>query len=53
MLFARESTSDRAFWFLGLATYVSHQSERPMEITWKLERPLPGDLFSRFAAAVA
>lgn len=53
MLFARENTEERAFWFLGPATYVSHQSERPMGITWKLEVPLPGDLFSLFAAAVA
>lgn len=53
MLFARENTQDRAFWFLGPATYVSHESERPMGITWKLEERLPGDLFSIFAAAVA
>ena len=53
MLFARENTDERAFWFLGPAAYVSHESERPMGITWKLEESLPGDLFSMFAAAVA
>jgi hypothetical protein len=53
MLFARENTNERAFWFLGPATYVTHESERPMGITWKLDVPLPGDLFSLFAAAVA
>jgi superfamily II DNA or RNA helicase/HKD family nuclease len=53
MLFARENTSDRAFWFLGPATYISHESERPMGITWKLDVPLPGDLYVVFAAAVA
>jgi hypothetical protein len=53
LLFARQNTDERAFWFLGPATYVSHESERPMGITWKLDEPLPGDLFSRFAAAVA
>jgi len=53
MLFARENTGDRAFWFLGPATYVSHESERPMGITWKLEVALPGDLYATFAAAVA
>ncbi len=52
-LFARLNTQDRAFYFLGPASYVSHQSERPMAITWKLEHPLPGDLFAAFAAAVA
>jgi hypothetical protein len=53
LLFARVSTEDRAFWFLGPVTYVSHKGERPMAITWRLEHRLPGDLFARFAAAVA
>ena len=53
MLFARLRQSDRAFWFLGPATYVSHQSEQPMAVTWRLKYPLPGDLFAAFAAAVA
>jgi hypothetical protein len=39
--------------FLGPATYVSHVGERPMAITWKLRHPLPGDVFQKFAAAVA
>jgi hypothetical protein len=53
MLFTRHSTDDRAFWFLGPATYVSHMGEKPMAITWRLDVPLPGDLFALFAAAVA
>lgn len=53
LLFARERPSDRSFWFLGPATYVRHEGEMPMAITWRLEFPLPGDLFARFAAAVA
>jgi superfamily II DNA or RNA helicase/HKD family nuclease len=53
MLFARQSVSDRSFWFLGPATYVEHRSERPMAITWRLENPLPGDLFAALAVAVA
>ncbi len=53
MLFARETTEDRAFWFLGPATYVSHESERPMAIEWKLDVPLPGDLYAEFVAAMA
>ena len=53
MLFARERSSDRAFYFLGPATYVKHESEQPMAITWRLQHPLPGDLFAAFAAAVA
>jgi len=53
MLFARVSTDDRAFWFLGPATYVKHEGEQPMAITWRLEHPLPADLFTSFATAVA
>jgi superfamily II DNA or RNA helicase/HKD family nuclease len=53
LLFARLRSDDRAFWFLGPATYVSHTGELPMAITWKLYHSLPGDLFAQFAAAVA
>jgi hypothetical protein len=53
MLFARLRTDDRAFSFLGPADYVSHESELPMAITWRLHHRLPGDLFAAFAAAVA
>jgi hypothetical protein len=53
MLFARLRTDDRAFYFLGPGTYGKHESELPMAVTWKLEHPLPGDLFTTFAAAVA
>jgi hypothetical protein len=53
LLFARTRADDRAFWFLGPATYVQHEGERPMAVTWKLATPLSGDLFAAFAAAVA
>jgi hypothetical protein len=53
MLFARGRSEERAFYFLGPATYVKHDSELPMSITWRLHHPLPGDLFAAFAAAVA
>lgn len=53
MLFARLRATDRAFHFLGPASYVTHESEQPMAVTWRLEHPLPGDLFASFAAAVA
>jgi hypothetical protein len=53
LLFARTRQDDRAFWFLGPATYVRHEGEQPMAVTWKLETPLSGDLFAAFAAAVA
>lgn len=53
MLFARLRADDRAFWFLGPATYVTHEGELPMAVTWRLDHSLPGDLFVTFAAAVA
>ena len=53
LLFARTRQDDRAFWFLGPANYVRHEGERPMAVTWALKVPLPGDLFSAFAAAVS
>ncbi|MBI3271438.1 MAG: DUF3427 domain-containing protein [Planctomycetes bacterium] len=53
LLFARLRADERAFWFLGPAAYAGHESEAPMAIRWKLEHPLPGDLYASFAAAVA
>jgi len=53
LLFGRPNTAERAFHFLGPATYVSHQGELPMAVTWRLQHPLPGDLFQTYAAAVA
>jgi hypothetical protein len=53
MIFARLNEDDRSFFFLGAATYVSHQSDMPMQVTWQLRHPLPGDLYATFAAAVA
>lgn len=52
-LFARLNNTDRAFWCLGPARYVSHKSSRPIAINWRLEQRLPGDLFASFRAAVA
>ena len=53
LLFARLRSDDRAFWFLGPATYRGHVGEQPMAITWELHTPLPGDLYQAFGAAVA
>ena len=46
-------STERAFWFLGPATYRGHVGEKPMAITWELHHELPGDLYAEFAAAVA
>ena len=53
LLFTRLRADDRAFWFLGPATYRGHVGEKPMSITWELAHPLSGDLYQAFAAAVA
>ena len=53
MLFARVDAEDRGFSFLGPARYVGHDKEMPMQVTWRLAHPLPGDMFGAFAAAVA
>lgn len=58
VLFVRSSRTDgngrtRPYFCLGRARYVDHRSERPMQITWELHDPLPGDVFSAFRAAVA
>jgi superfamily II DNA or RNA helicase len=52
-LFVRKSNDERAFWFIGAAQYIEHRGTNPMEITWGLDNPLPGDLYHDFAAAVA
>lgn len=45
LLFVREFNDDLAgtapFTFLGIADYVAHDGSRPMNITWKLEKPIP------------
>jgi hypothetical protein len=51
MLFGRQSTDERAFHFLGPASYIDHRAEMPMAIRWRLRHGLPGDLFAQYAAA--
>jgi hypothetical protein len=47
LLFVREFKSDRlsggaaAYTYLGTANYVRHDGSRPMNITWKLDHPIP------------
>ncbi|MDA8285888.1 MAG: DUF3427 domain-containing protein [Actinomycetota bacterium] len=53
LLFARLDVGARAFWCLGPASYVRHEGDRPIAITWRLHHRLPGDLYTAFAAAVA
>ena len=39
-----------AYAFLGPARYVSHQGDRPIAITWRLEHALPAMLYQRYAS---
>ena len=47
LLFVREFKADRitngaeAYTYLGTANYVKHEDEKPMNITWKLDAPIP------------
>ena len=56
VLFVRETPDGdlgaEPFLCLGQADYVEHKGEKPIAITWRLHRPLPGDMF-RLASVVA
>lgn len=53
LLFVREFKSDRitniaeAYTFLGTANYVRHEGSRPMNITWKLDHPIPAKFLKK------
>ena len=42
VMFARLHSGQPAYWCLGPATYVSHQGERPIAITWTVAPPAAG-----------
>lgn len=56
LLFVRQERKDEfgtaPYVFLGPATYVSHSGSKPIAITWRLQRPMPADLFTHTAIAV-
>ncbi len=53
LLFVREFKTDsinnaaEAYTFLGPATYVRHEGSRPMNITWKLDFPIPAKFLKK------
>ena len=53
LLFVREFKSDRitsgteAYTYLGSARYVKHEGSRPMNITWKLNAPIPAKFLKK------
>lgn len=55
LIFARERKEDQRrtmpYLFLGPATYVRHQRERPMQIVWRLHHEIPADFYHHAAVA--
>lgn len=56
LLFVRQARTDERgvtmpFLFLGPARYVEHESEKPMRITWELERAMPPEWFRQVKVA--
>lgn len=56
LLFVRETQEQpngvaEPYWFLGPVTLESAAGERPMQIVWRLERPMPGHLYQRATLA--
>ena len=53
LLFVREFKTDRvtggaeAYTYLGTASYVKHEGSRPMNITWKLDQPIPAKFLKK------
>ncbi|HEY3548330.1 MAG TPA: DUF3427 domain-containing protein [Propionicimonas sp.] len=57
VLFVRVAASNdfgtAPYTYLGPAHYVKHEGERPIAITWRLDEPMPAELFAASSAAVA
>lgn len=55
LLFVREEKENEfgtsPYLFLGTAKYVQHVGERPISITWRLDRAMPSDFFQRASVA--
>ena len=53
LLLVREFTANRitggaeAYTFLGTANYVKHNGNKPMNITWRLDRPIPAKFLKK------
>ena len=47
-LFVREDC-DAAYCALGPVSLVSHEGDRPISVTWRLEQPLTAELFRKFS----
>ena len=56
-LFVREQKSGvlgaEPFFYAGPATYVEHESEKPLRILWELAEPLPAEVFQGMRLAAS
>ncbi len=58
LLFVREFKSDRmtggaeAYTYLGTASYAKHEGSRPMNITWRLDHPIPAKFLKKTSKLV-
>lgn len=46
----KDDVATAPFVLLGNADYVSHSGERPIQIRWKLRRPMPTDILAQASA---
>ncbi|MGF7012049.1 superfamily II DNA or RNA helicase [Lachnospiraceae bacterium PF1-22] len=59
LLFVREFKQDHltgsasAYTFLGTASYVKHEGSKPMNITWKLDQPIPAKYLKKTNKLIA
>ena len=59
ILFVREYKNDRvtglasAYTCLGTASYVEHKGSKPMNIIWKLDKPIPGKYIAKTNKLIA
>ncbi len=56
ILFVRENRRDERgqtnpYLCLGPARHVSHRSDRPMQVVWELERPMPAEIYQHAKVA--
>lgn len=51
--FKQEAGAAAPYTFLGTASYMNHQGSRPMNITWKLDTPIPAKYLKKTNKLVA
>lgn len=51
--FKQEAGAAAPYTFLGTANYINHQGSRPMNITWKLDTPIPAKYLKKTNKLIA